>query len=296
MMICALLLGIICAVARVGAVLRFDGDADAEIEDVVVYDRPRVLPRRRQTKSGQPVGPRTDEPSIKRHGLCFSLAKGADVVPAERLLSVGGRTARGRCAASMNEPNDDVVLCDGDTSYRRSILVHIRQLIQKESGRCGDFEVHTSVCVPVAFAAAASSSAAHRPTCFVFAVLSSSKRPPQPTTRWQRAAYLPWYWPRQAFSYTDPPTKCLIFLGVLCVDLRVGAARRYGPAADRRPVRRAPSDLECLACAVTPASPTDWKEASASPLTARAEAAVEARRRTRQTTVSSAAPPVRLTA
>jgi hypothetical protein len=63
----------------------------------------------------------------------------------------------------------------------RPILVHTRQLIQTESGRCGDVEVHTSVCVPVAFAAAALSSAAHRPSCSDIAVLSSSKRPPQPT-------------------------------------------------------------------------------------------------------------------
>jgi hypothetical protein len=66
MMLCSLLLGILGAVPRVGAALRFDVDADAVIEDDDDDDyRPRVMPRRRQTKSGQPVGPRTDEPSIQ---------------------------------------------------------------------------------------------------------------------------------------------------------------------------------------------------------------------------------------
>jgi hypothetical protein len=50
---CSLLHGILCAVPRVGAALRFDGDADAEIEDDADDDRPRVFPRSRQTKSGQ---------------------------------------------------------------------------------------------------------------------------------------------------------------------------------------------------------------------------------------------------
>jgi hypothetical protein len=74
MMICALLISILCAVPRVGAALRFDGHGDSEIDDFDA-DRPRMLPLRQQTKSGQPVT-RTDEPSFKRRGFCVSLAKG----------------------------------------------------------------------------------------------------------------------------------------------------------------------------------------------------------------------------
>jgi hypothetical protein len=160
------LLGILCAVPRVRAVLRFEGDADAEIEDDDDDDRPRVLPRHLQTKSGQPVSPRTHEPSLKRRGLCFSLAKGADRpgrAPrrshrAWPLRRFDERAKRRRCP-----------LRRGHLLSTRPILLHTRKLIQ--------VEVHTQVCVPVAFADAALSSAAHRPTCLVFAVLSSSKRP-----------------------------------------------------------------------------------------------------------------------
>jgi hypothetical protein len=108
MMLCSLLLGILCAVPRVGAVLRFDVDADAEIEDDDDDDdRPHVMPRRRQTKSGQPVSSRTDEPSIQGARfvrLACNRAPTSSRPSDPRPSSVA--TARDRCAASMNEPND----------------------------------------------------------------------------------------------------------------------------------------------------------------------------------------------
>jgi hypothetical protein len=112
------------------------------------------------------VSPRTHEPSLKRRGLCFSLAKSADRpgrAPrrshrAGPLRRFDERAKRRRCP-----------LRRGHLLSARPILLHTRQLIQ--------VEVHTQVCVPVAFADAALYSAAHRPTCSVFAVLSSSKRP-----------------------------------------------------------------------------------------------------------------------
>jgi hypothetical protein len=110
-----------------------------------------------------------------------------------------------------------------------------------------------------------------------------------------RAAHLPSHRPRQTFFYTDTPAICLLWLGVLCVVLRAGAALRlYGAAIDRSPVRSAAPDLECSAWAVMPVSPTVRTEASLSPLKARAKA-VAACRRTRLTTVSSAASTVRST-
>jgi hypothetical protein len=74
MIICLLFLGILCAVPRVGVALRFDGDADAEIEDDD-HDRPRVLPLRRQTKSGQQnrTGGQAETASSSRHVFCSSL-------------------------------------------------------------------------------------------------------------------------------------------------------------------------------------------------------------------------------
>jgi hypothetical protein len=82
-MICALLLGILCAVPRVGAVLRFDGDCSSEIEDDAEDDRPRVLPRRRQTKSGQYKNQSnqpdaTDQGIVKDNGALVSRHGGHD--------------------------------------------------------------------------------------------------------------------------------------------------------------------------------------------------------------------------
>jgi hypothetical protein len=198
--------GILCAVPRVGAALRFDGDGDAEIENVDDDDRPRGLPWRRQSKSGQPVSPRTDEPSFKRRGLCFSLAKGAGVVPAERLPGplrrFDERAKRRRCPLRRRHLLS-AFTPDNKPKRRADAAVlsrYMRRFVSRRI-RCRCFVL---CCSP-----------SH--TCSVFAVLSSSERPSQPTTNRQKAAHLPSHPPRQALSYTDPPTICSILLGVLCV-------------------------------------------------------------------------------
>jgi hypothetical protein len=103
--------------------------------------------------------------------------KSADVVPAERLSSVG-RTDQGPCAASGHDPPP--LPGHRRVPSARYALAHTRQSIQKESRRCGDVEVHTSVLGPLRSCCRCFVlSGSPRPTRSVLVVLSPSKRPPR---------------------------------------------------------------------------------------------------------------------
>jgi hypothetical protein len=192
------------------------------------------------------------------------------VDPSKRRAIGGAPTSFRRNASRPSAaPTRDLAPLRGTTSLtplpghrrlpynRRSALAHTRQSIQKESRRCGDVEVHTSVSGPLrSCCRCLVLSGSPRPTHSVLVVLPSSKRPPRAdAVSAESGEYLPTHQrPRSTFSCPDPPTIGSLRLGDLCaVVLRFRAAlRRDGNAADGT---RRPSHERRLS---TSASPADW--------------------------------------